>query len=168
MFAFLIAIATFVAVISMIALTNEHSIKAQIMTGVHESFNNKTAYLHEYQHRMIINGTIDLEQTIFEAIDSKVNTSLIQAMTIAEKSVDNNSFALAAFGSEDNGYFTYRIILGSPNMQFYNVIVDPGNGQILAMQKVSQKELEKMHREHSAEVVRNSESDIGFPLLIPH
>jgi hypothetical protein len=48
------------------------------------------------------------------------------------------------------------------------VIVDPGNGHILAMQKVSQKELEKMHKEHSAEVVRNSESSIGFPLLIPH
>ncbi len=123
LFAFLIVIAT-LAVISMIALTNEHSIKAQIMTGDHESFKNKTAYPHEYQHRMIINGTIDLEQTIFEAIDSKVNTSLIQAMTIAEKSVGNNSSALAAFGSEDNGYFTYRIILGTPNMQFYNVIID--------------------------------------------
>ena len=53
-------------------------------------------------------------------------------------------------------------------MQFYNAIVDPGNGQILAMQNVSQKELEKMHREHSAEVVRNSESATGVPLLIPH
>jgi hypothetical protein len=168
LFAFLIVIATFLAVISMIALPNEHSIKAQIMTGDHESFKNKTAYPHEYQYKMIINGTIDLEQTIFEAIDSKVSTSLIQAMIIAEKSVGNNSSALAAFGSEDNGYFTYRIILGTPNMQFYNVIVDPGNGHILAMQKVSQKELEKMHKEHSAEVVRNSESSIGFPLLIPH
>ena len=56
----------------------------------------------------------------------------------------------------------------TPDMQFYNAIVDPGNGQILAMQNVSQKELEKMHREHSAEVVRNSESATGFPLLIPH
>ena len=28
-----------------------------------------------------------------------------------------------------NGYMVYSIILGSPDMKFYNVIVDPGNGQ---------------------------------------
>ena len=77
-------------------------------------------------------------------------------MTAAEQSVGNDSFALAAFGAEHGGYFTYRIILGTPGIEFYNVIVDPGNGQILATQEVSQKELEKIHQEHSFEVVRSS------------
>jgi hypothetical protein len=91
-------------------------------------------------------------------------------MTTAEQSVGNNSFALAAFGTEQGGYFVYRIILSSPGMEFYNVIVDLGNGQILATQEVFRKELEKMHQEHSAEVVRSGGSDsvAGFPFLIPH
>jgi hypothetical protein len=117
----------------------------------------------------MINGTINLEQTIFQAISSKINTSLTQAMIAAEHSVGNDSFASAAFGAEQGGYFTYRIILGTPGMKFYNVIVDPGNGQILATQEVSQKKLEKLHQEHSLEVVRsNSGSIVGFPFLIPH
>jgi hypothetical protein len=90
-------------------------------------------------------------------------------MTISEKSVGNNSFALAAFGGEHGGYLVYTIILGTPGMQFHKVIVDPGNGQILATQEVSQKELEKMHVEHSAEVVRSGDGGVsGFPFLIPH
>jgi hypothetical protein len=54
-------------------------------------------------------------------------------------------------------------------MEFYTVLVDPGNGHILATQKVSAVELAKMPQEHSAEVVRsNNAGSIGFPFLIPH
>jgi hypothetical protein len=39
----------------------------------------------------------------------------------------------------------------------------------LAAQKVSAAELEKMHQEHSADVVHSgSAGGIGFPFLIPH
>ena len=151
--------------------TSEHGINAQMMGDHRGGFGNMTSGLQEeHQQKMMINGTINLEQTIFEAIGSKINTSLTQAMTAAEQSVGNNSFALAAFDAEQGGYFTYRIKLGTPGMKFYNVIVDPGNGQILSTQEVSQKELEKMHQEHSLEVVHNSGSGSvgGFPFLIPH
>jgi hypothetical protein len=50
---------------------------------------------------------------------------------------------LATFGAEEGGYFTYRIILGTPGMKFFNIIVDPGNGQILETQELSQKELRR-------------------------
>ena len=54
-------------------------------------------------------------------------------------------------------------------MEFYNVIVDPGKGEILATQETSKNELEKMHLEHSSEVVHGGhDSSGGFPLLIPH
>jgi len=163
------ATATLIAMISVVTSTSEYSINAQMMTGDHGGWvGNMTSSLQEHQQKMMINGTINLEQTIFEAIGSKINTSLTQAMTAAEQSVGNDSFALAAFGAEQGGYFTYRIILGTPGMEFYNIIVDPGNGQILATQEVSQRELEKMHQEHSLEVVRSSGSVGSFPFLIPH
>ncbi len=74
---------------------------------------------------------------------------------------------MAAFGSEDDGYFANRMILGTPDMQLCNVVVDPRNGQVLTIQKVSQKELEEMHQEHPAEVVRDGGRTVsGFPFLI--
>jgi hypothetical protein len=165
-----IATAALIAMISVITSSNEYNVNAQMMMGDHGSFGNTTSGQQEPQQKMMtINGTINLEQTIAEAIRSKVNTSLTQAMTIAEKSVGNNANALGAFGAEHGGYFAYRIILGTPGMEFYNVIVDPGNGQILATQEVSQEELEKMHVEHSAQVVRSGDGGVsGFPFLIPH
>jgi len=157
----------------MIAITStgEHSINVE-MIGAHGSgVGNMTSGLQEHQQKIMNNGTINLEQTIFEAIGSKINTSLTQAMSAVEQSVGNDSFALAAFGAEQDGYFTYSIILGTPRMKFHYFIVDPGNGQILATKEVSQKELEKLHQEHSFEVVRSDGSGgsvSGFPFLIPH
>jgi hypothetical protein len=147
---------------------SKQSVNAQMMG--HTS-GNMTAGLQELQQKVMANGTINLEQTILEAIGSKVNTSLTQAIATAERTVGNDSFAVAAFGGEYGGYFTYQIILGTPRMEFYTVLVDPGNGHILATQKVSAAELEKMHQEHSAEVVQNGSGgggSIGFPFLIPH
>jgi hypothetical protein len=97
---------------------------------------------------MMINETINLQQTIFEAIGSKVNTTLTQAITTAEQTIDNNSFALAAFVGPQGAYLVYTIILGMPGMEFYKVIIDPGTGQVLASQEISQKEWMKMQQLH--------------------
>jgi hypothetical protein len=160
---------------AVLASSGERSINAQMM-GDHGGgwAGNMMSGQQQQQHEqeMINNGTINLEQTIFQAINSQINTSLTQAMTMAERSVGTGAFAVAAFGSEEGGYFAYRIILATPGMKFYNVKVDPGNGQILETQQVSQKELDKMHKEHSAQVVRNNSRDSvgvsGFPFIIPH
>jgi hypothetical protein len=171
----MIAIATMITVMSASISISERIVNAQMM-GDHVGgwAGNTTSGQHQQQHeqKMISNGTINLEKIIFQAIESKINTSLTQAMATAEKSVGNNSFAVAAFGSEEGGYFVYRIILATPEMKFYWVKVDPGNEQILETQEVSQKELDKMHKEHSAMVVSNSGSGStgvnGFPFIIPH
>ena len=175
--AYVIAITTLIAMMSVVIPMSEHSINAQMMMGgAHggaggggDGFGNMTSGLQELQQKAVANGTINLEQTIFNAIHSKVNTSLTQAITTAERSVGNNSFTVAAFGGEYGGYFAYQIILGTLGMKFYTVLVDPGNGHILATQKVSAAELEEMHQEHSAEVVHSGGSgSVGFPFLIPH
>jgi hypothetical protein len=164
---YLIAMSTLIAITSIVTFASEHSVNAQVTMGYSDG--NMASGLHELQQKVIANGTIDLEQTILKAIGSKVKTSLTQAMITAERSVGNNSFAVAGFGGEYSGYFAYQIILGTPGMEFYIVLVDPGNGHILATQKVSAAELVKMHQEHSAEVIRSgSAGDIGFPFLIPH
>jgi hypothetical protein len=125
-----IVTATLIAMIGVISYATGQELSAQNMTkmGDRGDFGNKTSV----QQEKMINGTINLEQTIFEAIGSKVNTTLTQAITTAEQTTGNNSFALAAFGGPHGGYLVYTIILGTPGMEFHKVIVDPGTGQILA------------------------------------
>jgi hypothetical protein len=164
---YMIATATSIALMGIVTPVSEHRVNAQMTMGHRDG--NMTSSLQEVQQKVMANGTINLEQTILKAIGSKINTSLTQAIMTAERTVGNNSFAVAGFGGEYGGYFAYQIILGTPRMDFYTVLVDPGNGHILATQKVSAVELEKMHKEHSAEVVRSGSGDgIGFPFLIPH
>ena len=67
-----------------------------MMMGERSDYGNKTS---GPQEKMMINGTINLQQTIFEAIGSKVNTTLTQAITIAEQAIGNNSFALGPWST---------------------------------------------------------------------
>ena len=84
-----------------------------------------------------INGTINMMSTMYQAIQSKVNTTLTQAITTAEQYIGNNSYAMSANGEEKGGVLVYSIILGSPDMKFNKVLVDPGNGQILQSKELS-------------------------------
>ena len=142
-----IGISALIAMISVISYGAGQGVTAQNMSkmGDRAEYGNKSFGLHE---KVMINGTINLEQTIFEAIGSKVNTTLTQAITTAEQTTDNNSFALAAFGGPHGPYLVYTIILGTPGMEFYKVIVDPGTGQVLTSQEISPKEWMKMQQMH--------------------
>lgn len=169
-----VGIVALITAMSILVQFDDRSVNAQMM-GNHGGDlvgSMTTGQQQPHERDTINNGTINLEQVIFQAINSRINTSLTQAMTTAERSIGNDTFAVAAFGSEEGGYFAYRIILATPEMKFYWVKVDPGNGQILDTQEVSQKELDRMHKEHSAMVVNNNDSqnvDVsGFPFIIPH
>ena len=140
-----ISAAILVATIGILTYGAEHGVSAQNMSMMrdHADYGNKTYGQHG---KPVINGSINLEQTIFEAIGSKVNATLTEAITTAEQSVGNNSFALAAFGGPHGPYLVYTIILGTPGMEFHKVIIDPGTGQVLASQEMSQKEWMKMQQ----------------------
>src|SRR5215210_3618538 len=98
-----IVIATLVTTVSVLKSTSV-SVNAQMMgehgkdlTGNVTSGQQQQQQQHE--QRMIKNGTINLEQVIFQAINSRINISLTQAMTTAERSIGNEAFAVAGFGS---------------------------------------------------------------------
>ena len=56
------------------------------------------------------------------------------------------SGGMAAFGGPHDDYLVYTIILGTPEMEFHKVIVDPGTGQVLASQELSHEEWMKMQQ----------------------
>jgi hypothetical protein len=84
-----------------------------------------------------INGTINLMDIMYQSIASKFNVSLPQAINTAEKTIRNGSYAMSANGEEKDGFLVYSIIIGTPDMKFYKVIVDPGNGLVLASNEMS-------------------------------
>lgn len=94
----------------------------------------------EHKKQDKINGTINIMDTMYQAIESKFNVTLSQAITTAEQSAGNNSYAMSAKGEEKNGFMVYSILLGSPDMIFHKVTVDPGNGQVLQTEEMSKME----------------------------
>jgi hypothetical protein len=112
-----------------------------------------------------INGTIDMMSTMYQALGSKFNVSLAQAISIAEQNVGNGSNTMSANGEEKDGFLVYSIILGTPDMKFYNVIVDPGNGQVLASKEISMMEwMMTMHNTSG----QNQGKDMGMMMGMHH
>jgi uncharacterized membrane protein YkoI len=92
-----------------------------------------------------ITSSINLMNIIGQAIGSKVNVSLSDAVTTAEASVGNGSHAVAAHIDDKNGYLIYNVMVIDPSMNFSKVIVDPGNGQVLSSKQISKEEHMRMH-----------------------
>jgi uncharacterized membrane protein YkoI len=87
-----------------------------------------------------INGTLNVMETMYQAIEAKFNVTLADAITTAEQAVGNGSYAMSANGEEKDGFLVYSIILGSPDMKFTKVLVDPGNGEVLQTKNISMME----------------------------
>ena len=47
------------------------------------------------------------------------------------RAVGNNSYAIGAFGEDHQGSLVYRVILGTPGTEFYDVTVDSESGNVL-------------------------------------
>jgi hypothetical protein len=59
-------------VISIVTYAGNYNINAQMMGDHGGRVGNMTSGVKDHQQKMVINGTISLEQTIFEAINSKL------------------------------------------------------------------------------------------------
>lgn len=153
-FIFAILTALISSTVGLLPLTTSSNVFAQMnassstnatdMTGTNmmmkDNYNNPMMMGMENKTHEKINGTINVMNTMYQAIQSKVNTTLTQAITTAEQYIGNNSYAMSANGEEKGGVLVYSIILGSPDMKFNKVLVDPGNGQVLQSKELSMME----------------------------
>lgn len=82
-----------------------------------------------------ITGSIPLRTTISGALSSKVKTSLIDAIGIAQKSVGTNTSSTLGLLRPLNGYLVYDVhVKNNADNTIYAVIVDPGSGKVLYKQ----------------------------------
>ncbi len=82
-------------------------------------------------------GTIEVESTIAEALKSKVNVNMIDAIKAAQENVGLNSTVKEAELTLAHNYLVYKIMVVDEDMKKYKVIVDPGNGEILMKKEIT-------------------------------
>ena len=82
-------------------------------------------------------GTIDVESTIGEAVKSKVNVNMIDAIKAALVNVGLNSTVKEAELTHVYNYLVYKIMVIDEDMKKYKVIVDPGNGEVLMKKEIT-------------------------------
>jgi plastocyanin len=97
-------------------------------------------------------SSINLMNVIQQAIGSKVNTSLSEAITPAE-GIGNDSHAVAAYLEEENGYLVYNVMVTDPNMNLSKVIVDSENGHMLFIKQLSREDLMKDEMERNRKMM---------------
>ena len=84
-----------------------------------------------------IAGSIPLGPTIAKAISSQVHVSLANASITAEKAVGANAHAAAVRIGVVHGFLVYMALVVDSNNNFHGVLVDAGNGKVLASTQMS-------------------------------
>ena len=84
-----------------------------------------------------ITGSVPLGPTIAKAIASKVNVTLANASTTAEKAVGANAHAATVRIGVVHGFLVYMALVVDSNNNFHGVLVDAGNGKVLASTQMS-------------------------------
>ena len=91
----------------------------------------------QMQGKVNLTGTIEVDKTIGDALKSKVNINILDAITTAQNSVGPNATAKEAELTEAHGYLVYKMKIIGEDMKKYKVIVDPGNGQVLLNKEIT-------------------------------
>jgi uncharacterized membrane protein YkoI len=82
-------------------------------------------------------GTIDVESTISDALKSKININMIDAIKAAQASIGLNSTVKEAELTHAHNYLVYKIMAVDEDMKKYKVIIDPGTGDILTKKEIT-------------------------------
>ena len=82
-------------------------------------------------------GTIEVESTIAEALKSKLNVNMIDAIKAAQENVVLNSTVKEAKLTHAHNFLVYKIMVADEDMKKYKFIVDPGNGEILMKKEIT-------------------------------
>jgi hypothetical protein len=83
-----------------------------------------------------ITGSVQLGPTIAKAIASQVHVSLANASEIAEKAVGSHTNSVAVRIGVVHGFLVYMALVVDSSNNFHGVLVDAGNGKVLASNAV--------------------------------
>jgi hypothetical protein len=97
-----------------------------------QPLNNTLALQDPYLIERNRTGSIPTFPTVMEAFKSQIRTSLNDATTTALDEVGGNSTALSSTLQPNRGFLVYIVQIVDANNQLHSVIVDAGDGRVLA------------------------------------
>lgn len=114
-----------------------HDANAQANSNMTGSMTGGSSSQNQTNFGPNITGTVALGPTIAKAIASQVHVSLSNASIIAEKAVGPNAHAAAVRIGVVHGFLVYMALVVDSSNNFHGVIVDAGNGKVLASTQMS-------------------------------
>jgi uncharacterized membrane protein YkoI len=91
-----------------------------------------------------LTGSIPTFSTIMQAFKSRINTSMIEATTVALDAVGTNTTAISSTLQPDRGFLVYDIRVVDADNQIHSVIIDAGDGKVLSKILLPMIDLVKM------------------------
>jgi hypothetical protein len=91
-----------------------------------------------------LTGSIPTFSTIMQAFKSQINTSMIEATTVALDAVGTNTTAISSTLQPDRGFLVYVIRVVDADNQIHSVIIDAGDGKVLSKILLPMIDLVKM------------------------
>lgn len=85
-----------------------------------------------FEENRNLKGSIQTFPTIMQAFKSRLNYTLTDAATIALNAVGRDALAVSSALQSEGGFLVYNIILIDARNELHRVIIDAGNGSILA------------------------------------
>jgi uncharacterized membrane protein YkoI len=79
-----------------------------------------------------LTGSIPTFSTIMQAFKSRINTSMIEATTVALDAVGTNTTAISSNLQPDRGFLVYDVRVVDADNQIHSVIIDAGDGKVLS------------------------------------
>ena len=133
---YLVVAAILLTAIVSIALFNTKAANAQSKHIIIIRQSNMTGGASQNQTGMMganLTGSIPIGPTMAKAIASQIHVSLANASTTAEKAVGPNAHSVAVRIGTVRGFLVYMALVHDMNTgTFHGVLVDPGNGKVLA------------------------------------
>ena len=79
-----------------------------------------------------LTGSIPTFPTIMQAFKSRINTSMIEATTVALDAVGTNTTAISSTLQPERGFLVYDVRVVDADNQIHSVVVDAGDGKVLS------------------------------------
>jgi len=118
-------------------IASTHDANAQANSNMTGSMTGGSSSQNQTNLGPNITGTVALGPTIVKAIASQVHVSLSNASIIAEKAVGPNAHAAAVRIGVVHGFLVYMAMVVDSSNNFHGVLVDAGNGKVLASTQMS-------------------------------
>ena len=78
-----------------------------------------------------LNGSINIESTFSEALTSKINIDIMQALETAKNNIGPDSMIIGGQLESNQGFLVYSVLILDNNKKVHEITIDPGNGKIL-------------------------------------